>query len=363
LSPDAQAESEKPRQVMASEIEAFVIVEDDVIGRGGGVPRDAFRRAPGGWYYLCRSRELRRGPVGIDFDQLKFVGFRDSARRIAVLSAQCAHMGADLANGRVVEGRLRCPLHGWEYSSDGSCHRIPASDSIPPFARQCAYPSVELHGHVYFCNRAVAPYPMPFFDGVSRDDLLPAAPFEFRVATPWYLVGANAFDVQHFRTAHDRTLVGEPVVDSPAPLARRISATYRVTGDGWRDRLTRVFSGPDVTMSATVWGGPLVLVTARFRRTTSYGLVSIRPVTDLQSIVTIVVWVPRRQSWVGRLVDPIDAVIRRSFIRAFLLPDVSAASGIRYNPRALIDADRELAAYLDWLRSASCESPDISHHS
>src|SRR5208282_2427186 len=120
LSPDSRAESEKPRQVMASEIEAFMIAEDDVFGRGGGVPRDAFRRAPGGWYYLCRSRELRRGPVGIDFDQLKFVGFRDSARRIAVLSAQCAHMGADLANGRVVEGRLCCPLHGWEYSSDGS---------------------------------------------------------------------------------------------------------------------------------------------------------------------------------------------------------------------------------------------------
>jgi hypothetical protein len=77
--------------------------------------------------------------------------------------------------------------------------------------------------------------------------------------------------------------------------------------------------------------------------------VSIRPLSDDESIVTIVVWVPRRRNWVGRLVDPIDAAIRRSFIRAFLLPDVSAASGIRYNPRTLIDADTELAAYLDWL--------------
>ena len=53
-----------------------------------------------------------------------------------------------------------------------------------------------------------------------------------------------------------------------------------MTGDHWRDRLTKAFSGPDVTMSATVWGGPLVLVIARFRRTTSYGMVSIRPVSD-----------------------------------------------------------------------------------
>jgi aminopyrrolnitrin oxygenase len=330
-------------------MEARVIVADDEIGRDGVVSRVAFSKAPEGWYYLCGSRDLSRGPVGIELDKSRFVAFRDSAGRVGVLNAQCAHMGADLAHGRVVNGRLCCPLHGWEYSSDGSCQRIPASESIPAFARQCAYPCVELNGNVFFCNRAVPPHPMPFFDGVGRDHLLPGAPFEFRVSIPWYLVSANAFDAQHFRTAHDRTLAGEPVIDSPGPLARRITATYRVTGANWRDRLTRAFAGPLVTMIATVWRGTLVLVTARFKRTTSYGLVSIRPLSGLRSIVTVVVWVPRRRSWVGRLFDPVDAAIRRSFIRAFLLPDVSAASGIHYNPQTLIDADRELAAYLDWL--------------
>jgi phenylpropionate dioxygenase-like ring-hydroxylating dioxygenase large terminal subunit len=326
-----------------------VIVADGAISRGGLMPQVAFPRAPGGWYYLCRSRDLSRGPVGIDIDKTKFAAFRDSTGRVGVLSAQCAHMGADLTHGRVVEGRLTCPLHGWEYRSDGSCHRIPASDLIPPFAHQCAYPAVEIQGYVFFCNRAVPPHPMPFFDGVGCDELLPAAPFEFKVSIPWYLVSANAFDAQHFRTAHDRTIVGEPVVDSPAPMARRIIANYRVTGDTWRDRLTRAFSGHDVVMSATVGGGPLVLVIARFRRTTSYGLVSIRPISDARSVVTIVVWVPRRRHRGGRLVGPVDVAIRRSFIRAFLLPDVSATSGIRYNPRTLIDADREMASYLDWL--------------
>jgi hypothetical protein len=272
-------------------------------------------------------------------------------------------MGANLANGRVIGDCLCCPLHGWEYASDGSCHRIPASNLIPAFARQNAFPSVEMHGEVFFCNRQPAPYPMPFFDPIGRDELLPAAPFEFLVSIPWYLVGANAFDVQHFRTAHDRTLVGEPVIDSPAPLARRISATYRVTGDGWRDRLTRVFSGSEVALTATVWGGPLILVSARFRKTTSYGLVSVRPLTDTRSMATIIVLVPRRRNRVGRLLDPIDAAIRRSFIREFLRPDISAGAGIRYNPRTLIEADREMAAYLDWLRSASRGAPDISHNS
>jgi aminopyrrolnitrin oxygenase len=336
---------------------------DDVHVHSSPVPRTAFPRIPVGWYYLCKSRDLSSGPVGIDFGPSKFVAFRDDAGRIGILNARCAHMGADLANGRVVEGRLCCPLHGWEYSSDGLCRRIPVSESIPPFARQTSYPSAELHGYVYFCNRPEAPHPMPFFDGVGRDDLLPTAPFEFCASIPWYLVGANAFDVQHFRTAHDRTLIGEPVVDSPEPLARRISATYRVTGDGWRDRLTKAFSGSEVTLTATVWCGPLIFVIARFRRTTTYGLVSVRPLTGERSLATIIVWVPRRNSAFGRLIDPIDAAVRRSFIRAFLQPDVSAAAGIRYNPATLIDADRELVAYLRWLGGASRGAADISQPS
>ncbi len=327
----------------------------------GNASPSTFPSIPGGWYYLCSSRDLKRGPIGIELGPSKFVAFRGKSGKVGVLAARCAHMGANLANGRVVGDRLCCPLHGWEYSADGSCQRIPTSNIIPSFARQNSYPSVELHGNVYFCNRTTALHPMPFFDQMDIEDLLPAAPFQFRVSIPWYLIGANAFDVQHFRTAHDRSLVGEPIIDSPAPLARRISATYRVTGDGWRDRLTRVFSGPEVTLTATVWGGPLVLATARFRRTTSYGLVSIRPIAEGQSVVTIVVWVPRRKSRLSRVIDPMDAAIRRSFIRAFLRPDVLAAAGIRYNPGTLIDSDGVLAAYLDWLRSASRGAPGISH--
>ena len=49
---------ENPCQALARETEAFVIVADDAIGRGGVVPPNTFPRDPGGWYYLCRSRDL-----------------------------------------------------------------------------------------------------------------------------------------------------------------------------------------------------------------------------------------------------------------------------------------------------------------
>jgi phenylpropionate dioxygenase-like ring-hydroxylating dioxygenase large terminal subunit len=266
-------------------------------------------------------------------------------------------MGADLSRGEVIDGRLRCPLHAWEYAGNGLCVRIPAADPIPRFACQHTYPTIEVGGHVAFHNSPSAHFPFPFYDGRSAGDLLAAAPFDFVVNTPWYMIGANAFDLQHFRVAHDRTLVDVPRIEEPAPYARRITASYDVSGTSVRDRLTRRFSGARVRMSVTVWGGTLILVTAEFPRTTSYGMVFVRPLAADQTHLRTIVWVPRRHGALRRaIVDPVDAHIRRSFIRAFMRDDAVRSDGVGYNPATFIEADRELRDYFTWLARLTREA-------
>jgi hypothetical protein len=103
-------------------------------------------------------------------------------------------------------------------------------------------------------------------------------------------------------------------------------------------------------MSVTVWGGTVVLVTARFCRTTSYGMVFVRPLDAARSHLTTIVWVPRRRGAAARaLIDPVDAGLRRRFIRAFMEDDAVRSHGVGYNPATLIDADRELRDYFAWL--------------
>ena len=268
-------------------------------------------------------------------------------------------MGADLARGCVKGESIQCPFHEWEFGPDGKCSRIPSTGDIPHFAQQTSYPVQEQGGHLFFFNRPRALFPLPFFEGVTGDDLLPAKPFEILAETAWYMIGANAFDLQHFRSAHDRTLVGKPTVDSPSPFARRIAATFDVSGNSIRDRLTRLFSGPQVRMTVTDWSGNLILVTAQFRRTTSYGMVTTKPISAEKTLLKTIVWVRRSKGMLGRLLlNPVDAFIRRSFIRAFMLSDAERSPGARYNPGALIEADRELADYFDWLKGlAGTSSP------
>jgi nitrite reductase/ring-hydroxylating ferredoxin subunit len=320
----------------------------------GGVPR--------GWYYVCPSRALRRGPVGLDVGPTRLATFRDERGRAVTLHARCSHMSADLSGGSVVNGRLVCPLHAWEYGGDGRCARIPAQQLIPPFACQPAYPTIEVGGHVVAANAVAPGFDFPFFEDRDPAEMRAARPFDFLLDVPWYLIGANAFDVQHFLVAHDRTLVDPPVVDSPAPLARRITGTYDVTGDSLRDRMIRRLAGPRVRMSVTVWGGTLVLVSAAFARTTSHGMVFLRPLGEGRTHVRVIVWIDRRRSALGRaLLDPLDAFIRRRFIRAFLNDDADRTRGVRYNPATLIEADRELQSYMEWLAAVVTGSADTSN--
>jgi hypothetical protein len=191
---------------------------------------------------------------------------------------------------------------------------------------------------------------LPFFDLKSPSELVSARRFDLVCEMPWYMVGANGFDLQHFRVAHDRQLVDEPVIDQPAPHAYRISARFRVGKTSWRDRVIRVIAGNEVAMTVTSWCGSLVYVTASFRRASSYGLVSIAPLDPNRARVRIVVSVPRSGTLPGRLwFDPLNAWIRRWFIRAFLRSDVEATAGITYHPSRFVTADRVLEEYLDWL--------------
>jgi phenylpropionate dioxygenase-like ring-hydroxylating dioxygenase large terminal subunit len=257
--------------------------------------------------------------------------------------------GANLANGCVKNGRLACPLHAWEYDPDGHCAHLPASPQIPAFARQTCFPSEVRGGHLFFFNRLEARFPLPFFTGVTPEEMLPARPFEYTVETSWQMIAGNGFDVQHFRNAHDRTLVGEPVIEATHAFARRMTAVFRVTGTSFKDRLTRWFAGPQMTMTVEMWAGNLFIVTAQFRRTKTYGMVCLHPLSAERTRGRVIVWVPRRRGLL-RWLATANAALRRIFIRSFLAADVGPLAGVRVTPGRLIEADKVLAEYLAWLQ-------------
>ena len=105
------------------------------------------------WYVACDVGDVTDKPKRVKMLGTHFVLFRDEVGKIACLHDVCPHRGASLGNGRVVNGCVECPYHGWHFGSDGKCKKIPAhkhgEGKIPKRARVDRYPVEEKYGFVW----------------------------------------------------------------------------------------------------------------------------------------------------------------------------------------------------------------------
>lgn len=104
------------------------------------------------WYVLALADDVGTEPLGVHALGQDFVLFRDAEQRVHCLSDVCVHKGGSLCRGKVVEGAIQCPYHGWRYNGEGQCVLIPAlgpDGKIPRRARVDAYPTEERWGWVW----------------------------------------------------------------------------------------------------------------------------------------------------------------------------------------------------------------------
>jgi nitrite reductase/ring-hydroxylating ferredoxin subunit len=322
-------------------------------------PVDRIPEVPVSWYLFGRSSDLRARPVSKDILGKRLVAWRTASGRAVVLDGRCAHLGADLGLGRVTGDGLQCPFHHWEYGPDGRCRSIPAGDAVPPCAAQACYPAVERHGYLYFFNGPKPLFPLPFFAGEDPDRFAASRPLGFDAECPWYLPTANSFDEQHFRGQHDRQLVSAPLVDQPAPFARRIRFTAAVVGGNLHDRLLRRFAGDRVDVSITNWAGVFVVVTGTFARTTSYLIVHTRPLCAERSRLEVLIYCRKGPPLLRALFDPLKLEIRRWLTHGFMAEEFVTLAGIRYNPETLRPGpDQNMIDFFRWLTHAARGQPE-----
>lgn len=106
------------------------------------------------WQPIGLSEELRPGgqPHQVRILGEDLVLFRDDQGRSGLLGLHCSHRGTSLAYGRVEDGGLRCPFHGWLYDHRGRCLEQPAEPDESPSKDQIqhpAYPCQELGGLLF----------------------------------------------------------------------------------------------------------------------------------------------------------------------------------------------------------------------
>ncbi|MEB3185876.1 MAG: aromatic ring-hydroxylating dioxygenase subunit alpha [bacterium] len=92
------------------------------------------------WYCVALERSIRGTPRAFTCLETPLVLFRDAEGHVAALLDRCAHRGARLSAGRIREGQLTCPYHGWRFDRQGACVRIPSQLPGETIPERCQVP-------------------------------------------------------------------------------------------------------------------------------------------------------------------------------------------------------------------------------
>ncbi len=173
------------------------------------------------WYVVLESNEVKTQPVGVTRLGEKMVFWRDSGGAVHAAVDRCPHRGVALSVGKIKDGHLQCPFHGFEFDPAGKCVLIPANGRngiIPNAIRLNTYPTYEAHGLIWLWWGSPAPEELTepeFFDNLDDSFYYGSAhdPWEAHYSR----VIENQLDVVHLPFIHARTIGrgNRTLVDGP----------------------------------------------------------------------------------------------------------------------------------------------------
>jgi aminopyrrolnitrin oxygenase len=295
---------------------------------------------PASWYLACSSRALKPGRIVtlslLDHD---IVVYRAGSGRVHAVHAQCTHMGTHLRSGSVVNDGLRCAMHHRIYQPE-ACGRPVGRNCL----RQRAYPVVERSGGVFVFAGEHATFDVPPVADVD-DGVVVVTARPQPLTTSWPTLICNAFDIEHMRAVHHRSMKEPPeivVVDRHLVELRYVST---VTGSGVSDRIIKKLSDDTIRVTIRCWGGTLLTVRSQVGKLVNHLLLCLTP-TPHGVTVTPMIAVPT-----GRM--PAVAIMRahcsRWLFLTFLKRDLDPLTGMRLNVANALAAAGPLGICAAWL--------------
>lgn len=108
----------------------------------------------GHWHVVAESADLASGPLAIKLLGEHYVAWRAADGNVVAAPDRCPHREAPLSKGKLVDGCVTCPYHGWTFGSQGRCVEVPSSGAgrpVPPKAHLPVVHSQERYGLVWLC--------------------------------------------------------------------------------------------------------------------------------------------------------------------------------------------------------------------
>jgi phenylpropionate dioxygenase-like ring-hydroxylating dioxygenase large terminal subunit len=164
------------------------------------------------WHPVALAEAVAETPLAAVLLDRPLVLWRDGSGVAHAWADQCPHRGSKLSLGKIINSRLECGYHGWQFEGNGQCAHVPALPSFKPPASHCArvYAAREAHGLVWVrlrpADEADAAIELPMFAAEADLQLrkLNCGPYDVATSAP--RIVENFLDMAHFGFVHDGLL-------------------------------------------------------------------------------------------------------------------------------------------------------------
>lgn len=293
--------------------------------------------APRSWFFVTEEKNISEKPFASNVAGLDIVLFRANGQ-IAAIDRRCSHMNADLALGRVTDGRLQCSLHHLQFDEKGNCRHGPK-------AKLKSYAVKVRHGFVFLFNDEVPAFDLPFFEGVNPDMLESSSVKNLQMQNEWFVGAANAFDINHFEFVHLRHLLKAPLVSHPDKHSFRIHLEYEIRGNTFSDKLMKLFYGKQASLNFTVYAGNFVLAVTTVKDLVNYMMIVDAPVAKGKAEARLMVYGKKSANPLKALKREVQA----HFSQKFFQDEANNSVGVFIDNKKLSAEDSILSQYLNWL--------------
>ena len=156
------------------------------------------------WHPVAQSSEVVSAPLPVQLLEQPVVLWRNAEGEVQAFVDRCPHRGARLSMGRVENGNLECPYHGWQFSTGGQCVKVPAvPDFTPPASQRVkAFEVQEAYGLVWVRLES-GDSQLPVFAAESDEHLrkVSCGPYDVAASAPRII--ENFLDMSHFGFVHE----------------------------------------------------------------------------------------------------------------------------------------------------------------
>ncbi|MFN8576939.1 MAG: Rieske 2Fe-2S domain-containing protein [Candidatus Sericytochromatia bacterium] len=156
------------------------------------------------WFVLCESKDVNKKPKSFKILSKDIAVYRTKKGEVVAFIDKCPHRNIPVSDGKICNGNLVCPFHGWEFNSEGKCVKVPGmmekEEIKAPKLRK--YEILEEEGFVWIRLNSRSKFTRPYIPTHINDSNYVSTTFRTHLGCSMIDIAENFLDPFHTPFVH-----------------------------------------------------------------------------------------------------------------------------------------------------------------